>query len=89
VLRGTWCDTVLNAHVPIEDKSDGFKGSIYEKLQQLFYHFPQYRIKILLGDFTAKPRREVIFKPTIRNESLHADSNDDGIRVENLATPKI
>jgi hypothetical protein len=28
-------------------------------------------MKILLGDFNAKVGRENIFKPTIRNESLH------------------
>jgi hypothetical protein len=30
--------------------------------------------------------RENIFKPTIRNESPHQDSNDNGVRIVNLAT---
>jgi hypothetical protein len=34
------------------------------------YHFPKYRMKILLEDFNAKVGRENIFKPTIWNESL-------------------
>ena len=33
-------------------------------------------------------RRQNIFKPTIGNESLHQDSNDNGIRIVNLATSK-
>jgi hypothetical protein len=32
--------------------------------------------------------REDAFKPTIGNESLHQDSNDNGVRVVNFATSK-
>jgi len=32
--------------------------------------------------------RENIFKPTIGNESLHQDSNDNGVRILNIATSK-
>jgi len=45
-------------------------------------------MKILLGDFNAKVGREIIFKPTIGQESLHQDSNDNGVRLVNLATLK-
>jgi hypothetical protein len=46
-------------------------------------------MKILLGDFfNAKVGREDIFKPTIRNESSHETSNDNGVRVVNFATSK-
>jgi hypothetical protein len=45
-------------------------------------------MKILLGDFNAKLGKEDTFKPTIGNESLHEDSNDNGVRVVNLATSK-
>jgi len=30
--------------------------------------------------------RENFFKPTIGNESLHQDSNDNGVRIVNFAT---
>jgi hypothetical protein len=33
-------------------------------------------------------KREDIFKPTIRNVSLHELSNDNGVRVLNFATSK-
>jgi hypothetical protein len=42
-------------------------------------------MKILLGDFNAKMGREDTFKPTIGNEGLHQDSNDNGAGVVNLA----
>jgi hypothetical protein len=45
----------------------------------VFDHFLEYHVKILLGDFNANVGREDIFKPTIENESLHEDSNDNGI----------
>ena len=45
-------------------------------------------MKILLGDFNAKVGRENIFKPTIGNESLHQDSNNNGVRTVNFATSK-
>jgi len=32
--------------------------------------------------------RENIFKPTIGNESLHQDSNDNGVRIVKFATSK-
>ena len=52
----------------------------------MFDHFPKHRMKILLGDFNAKVGRENIFKPTIGQESLHQDSNDNGVRLVNFAT---
>jgi hypothetical protein len=45
-------------------------------------------MKITSRDFNAKVGRENIFKPTIRNESLHEISNDNGVRVVNFATSK-
>ena len=45
-------------------------------------------MKILLGDFNAKVGREIIIKPTIGLESLHQDSNDNGVRQVNFAASK-
>ena len=90
VLRGRWCNIiVLYVHAPSEQKSDDSKDSFYEELEQVFYHFPNYHVKILLGDFNAKVRRENIFKPTIGNESLHQDCNDNAVRIVNFATSKL
>jgi hypothetical protein len=89
ILRGRWCNIiVLNVHAPTEDKIHDIKNRFYEKLEQVLDKFPRYHMKILLGDFNAKVGREDIFKPTIGNESLHEISNDNGVRVVNLATSK-
>jgi hypothetical protein len=69
-----------------EEKSNELKDSFYEELEQVFDHFPKYHMKILLGDFNAKVGRENIFKPTIGKESLHQDSNDNGVRIVKFAT---
>jgi hypothetical protein len=89
VLGGRWCNIIfLNVHAPTEEKSDDSKDSFYEELEQDFKHFPKYHVKILLGNFNAKLGREDTFKPTIEIESLHEDSNDNGVGVVNFATSK-
>ena len=45
-------------------------------------------MRILLGDFNAKVVRENIIKPTVGNESLHQDSNDNVVRIVKFATSK-
>ena len=87
VLRRRWCNIiVLNVHAPSEEKSNESKDSFYEELEQVLRHFPKYHMKIILGDFNAKLGRENIFRPTIGNECLHKDSNDNGVRMVNFAT---
>ena len=45
-------------------------------------------MKILLGDFNAKVGRENIFKLKTGNDTLHQDSNNNGVTTVNLATSK-
>jgi hypothetical protein len=60
VLRGRWCNIVLNTHAPTVDKSDDSKDSFYEKLEQVYNHFPKYHKKIL--NFNVKLGKQDIFK---------------------------
>jgi hypothetical protein len=86
-LRGRWYNIiVLNVRASSEEKNDDRKDSIYEKLEQVFDHFPNNHKKILLRVFNAKVGRESIFKPTIGNDSLHQNSNDNGVRIVNFST---
>ena len=79
MLKGRWLHIiVVNEHAPSEEKSEELKDSFYEELA-VFDHFPKYYMKILLGDFNAKLGREDIFKLIIGQESLHQDSNDNGL----------
>ena len=87
VLRGCLCNgIVLNVHALSEEKSGDSEDSFYEELEQDYDYFCMYHLKILLGDFNTKVRIENIFKPTVGNESLHQDSNDNGVRIINFAT---
>jgi len=61
--------------------------SFYEELEKVF-NFPKYHMEILLRYFNAKMARQDIFKPTSGNDSLHQDSNDNGVRIINSATSK-
>jgi len=45
-------------------------------------------MKIPLEDFNEKVGRKNIFKPTVENESLLQDSNDNGVRIVKFATTK-
>ena len=62
--------------------------TVYKELNQIVVHFPKYHITILLGDFHVKVGRRNNTKPAIRNESLHQDSTDNGVRIINFATSK-
>jgi hypothetical protein len=75
-------------HEPVS-KILWYKYSFYEGLDRVFDQFPKNHMNILLGVFNAKVKRKYIFKPTIWNESLHENSNDNGVRIINFATSKI
>jgi hypothetical protein len=77
----------MNVNAPTEI-SDDSKDSFYEDLEQVFNHFPDYHMATLLGDFNSKLGREDILKLTIGNDSLHQDSNDNGVSIVNFATYK-
>ena len=61
VLRGCWCNIVLNVRAPSEEKSDDSKDSFYEESEQVFYHFATHHMNILLGKFDAKLGIQNIF----------------------------
>jgi hypothetical protein len=73
-------------HASTEEKNDDSLDSFYEKLGQVFNNFPKYHMDILLTYFNTKFARKDIFKPTIKNKSLHQDSNDNRVGIVNFAT---
>jgi hypothetical protein len=42
ILRGRWCDIVLNIYVPAEDKIHDMKDSFYEELEGVVDKFHKY-----------------------------------------------
>jgi hypothetical protein len=61
IQRGRWCDIVLDVHASREDKIDDIKDRFYKELEHIFDKFPQYHMKILLGDLSAKVSRKRYF----------------------------
>jgi len=50
-------------------------------LEQNINQIDRLNIKIILGDFNAKVGKESIYKPTIGNESLHNEINNNRIKM--------
>jgi hypothetical protein len=53
-----------------------------------FLSFPQVPYENPISKINAKVARQNNFKQTIGNESLHQDSNNNGVRIVNVATSK-
>jgi hypothetical protein len=89
VLRGHWCNIiVLNAHAPSEEKSDDTKDSFYEELEQFFLLFCKVPHENSVRRFQCISGEREYFQPTIGNERLHKDSNDNGVGIVKFATSK-
>ena len=67
-------------------KSRGLYVLCTTEQHQVFDHFPQVPYKNMMGNFNEKVGRKNIFKTTNGNDSLHQDSNDNGVRTVNFAT---
>ena len=69
VLRGPWSNIIVrNVHASSEEKSDDSKDSLYEELEQVIFCccFPNYHMKILLGDFNTEVGTENISNRQLR-----------------------
>jgi hypothetical protein len=50
-------------------------------LEQNVNQIARSDIKIILGDFNAKFGKETLYKPTIGNESLHNETNNNTTKI--------
>ena len=60
----------------------------YNLLEQTISQIASSDIQIVLGDFNAKVGKENVYKPTIGNESLHNETNDNGMKMIQFALSK-
>jgi exonuclease III len=80
--------TLINVHGPTEDKDELEKEDFYRKLHNVIDKIPNHDMKIILGDFNGKICKEELYIPTIEKHSVHDRSNDNGMRVIDLAATK-
>lgn len=62
----------------MEGKNDDMKMAIYDELEMLYDSLPNWKPKIIMGDFNSKTDKETIYRPTIGKESLHRETNENG-----------
>lgn len=81
-LECQWFNVVLiNGYASTEDKEKEAENIFYEDLDNVCDLIPTNKVKILLRDFNPKIGEKIIYIPTIRKESLHRASNDNGIII--------
>ena len=64
-----------------KQKAKVVKEEFYNLLEQNKNQIANSNIKIILGDFNAKAGKEDTYKPTIGNESLHKETNNNLIKT--------
>jgi hypothetical protein len=88
-LKAKWFScTLINVHARTNEKPEETKEDFYNLLEQTISQIPSSDIQIILGDFNTKVGKENIYKPTIGNESLHNETNDNGMKMIQFAISK-
>jgi hypothetical protein len=68
---------LINLRAPTNEKTEEAKEEFYYLLEQNKNQIANSDIKIILVDFNAKVGKEDIYKPTIGNEHLHNETNNN------------
>jgi len=75
-------------HIPTEDNSQEEKETFYEDLKSVLNSIPSNRIQIVLGDLNAKVGKETMFSQVVEKHSVHNETNDNGLKLIDLAVRK-
>lgn len=88
-LKCKWYNVIMiNCYAPTEDKHDDIKTVFYDELEILYDSLPNWKPKIVIGDFNAKIGKETMYRPTIGKESLHRETNENGSMLVTFASNK-
>lgn len=79
--------SVVDNYAPMEDAWEEVKEEFYGKIDKLYERISRHTI-IILGDFNAEIARDDYPMSIIVKHSLHATTNDNGIRPPNLAAQR-
>jgi hypothetical protein len=64
------------------------KEDFYNLLDQILCHVTSSELKIILVDFNPKVDKENLCKPTIGNEILNNETNDNGMKMMQFTISK-
>ncbi|KAF8785601.1 Craniofacial development protein 2 like protein [Argiope bruennichi] len=85
-LRGRHYNiTLICAHSPTEEKDDPEKDLFYDLLMKSYNSCPAQDMKLILGDFNAKLGRERFLRSHSATESLHNETNENGLILFDFA----
>lgn len=77
--------SILNIHAPTEEKDDEIKDIFYEQIEKALDNIPSKDVIIIMGDANAKIGREEIYKEITGGQSKHEQTNENGLRLIELA----
>jgi len=86
IIEAQWFNiSFISVHSPTMDKPQEDKDTFYEELENTLNSIPNNRIQIILGDLNAKVGKEAMFSSIAENNSLHSNTNDNGLKLMDLA----
>jgi endonuclease/exonuclease/phosphatase family metal-dependent hydrolase len=76
---------MISIHAPTEEKEDLVKEHFYMSLEKVCDTIPNYDMKVILGDFNVKVRKENYWYPACGRYSHHDKTNDNGEKYADFA----
>jgi hypothetical protein len=61
------------------------KDQFNERLEQAYAACPSHDVKLVMRDVNGKVGRKTVYQPTIGKHSLHESTNENGLRLVDLA----
>jgi hypothetical protein len=77
--------SLINIHAPTNDSEEEAKDQFYEQLKRAYAAYPSHDDKLVMGDANAKVGRETVHQPMIGKHSLHESTNENDLRLVDLA----
>jgi hypothetical protein len=85
-IKGSFFNySLINIHAPTNDSEEEAKDQFYEQLEQAYAACPSHDVKLAMADANAKVGRETVHQPTKGKHSLHESTNENGLRLVDLA----
>jgi hypothetical protein len=89
-LKAKWFScTLINVHVQTNKKTKETNKEFNNLLEQTISQIASSDIHTVRGDSNAKIGKENVYKPTIGNESLHNETNDNGMKMIQFAVSRV